>query len=281
MAETTCIFCERSATDVKMTREHLWPNWINKLPANSRFAGPVERTRVLEDDESQREVDSWTTRILADQTIRCVCEACNGGWMSQIEAAAKPHILAMMHGAPYTLGPDAQSILATWTTLKAMIMEYVQPADRRRGFVFTQRQRTELVRSGSPLADVAVVIAAVRLPDSRLNAFLAASNLGPLLSATRAMGASPGTPFPIDATVRIGAFFTIAIGNVALRAFAGEIASDWLRAHPPTPDDRMSVIFPTGGPMQWPPKEVMDPDTFASFTRPVGQAGPPETNAPH
>jgi hypothetical protein len=49
-------------------------------------------------------------RIL-DAPVRRVCQGCNGGWMSQLEAQAKPPLEPMFDGNAVTLESDQQAVL--------------------------------------------------------------------------------------------------------------------------------------------------------------------------
>jgi hypothetical protein len=40
---------------------------------------------------------------ILDAQVRRVCQNCNGGWMSQLEAQAKPLLEPMFDGKPMTL----------------------------------------------------------------------------------------------------------------------------------------------------------------------------------
>ena len=60
--------------------------------------------------------------------IRCVCGACNSGWMNQIEEAVRPDLTAMIQGNPVQLDRGRQRKLAEWITLKLMVAEHEHPS---------------------------------------------------------------------------------------------------------------------------------------------------------
>lgn len=73
-----CAFCENS----KLTREHIWSNWI------CQAIGPNGITRTIGmQDGSVKQIKE---PVLSAST-KVVCGACNNGWMSTLEAAAKPN----------------------------------------------------------------------------------------------------------------------------------------------------------------------------------------------
>jgi hypothetical protein len=105
-----CAFCQQDRT---LTKEHVWPQWL---------AG------VLADDTPQPFVraaggaveDTWAQPTFK-QTVRAVCANCNSGWMSQLEARAKPVLSPMIRGIALHLSADTQKLIATWA-LKTAIM---------------------------------------------------------------------------------------------------------------------------------------------------------------
>jgi hypothetical protein len=46
--------------------------------------------------------------------VRCVCGACNRGWMEELETVAKRLLSAMLRGADRKIGVVGQRIIATW-----------------------------------------------------------------------------------------------------------------------------------------------------------------------
>jgi hypothetical protein len=53
---------------------------------------------------------------------RIACEACNNGWMNDIDGAIRPVLGAMVDGVGLTLLPSGQRLLATWATKVAFAM---------------------------------------------------------------------------------------------------------------------------------------------------------------
>ena len=59
--------------------------------------------------------------------IKAICNACNHGWMSQIEAKAKPCLEPMLLGRRAQLNPAAQQAVVEWVVLKMMVWEMDHP----------------------------------------------------------------------------------------------------------------------------------------------------------
>lgn len=73
-------------------------------------------------------------------SLRCVCGACNNGWMSKLQSDAKPILLPLLNGEPFRLFRRQQTILAAWITMFTIVSEFrdrtgmqiaIPPADGR------------------------------------------------------------------------------------------------------------------------------------------------------
>jgi len=78
--------------------------------------------------------------------LKVVCKPCNNGWMSGIEAAAKPSLEPMLAGKRILLDQRAQMNLATWAALKVMIFERFDTETA----VFTRDQTLNFALNKSP-----------------------------------------------------------------------------------------------------------------------------------
>jgi hypothetical protein len=109
-----CLFCPNPADSA----EHIWSDWI------LRDLKPTQPIQIKIGKAEAKWSDNPEVRI------KCVCEKCNNGWMSDIEGENKPHMLAMMNGKPVLLTPMQQKLLARWAILKAMILDGSSPKRR-------------------------------------------------------------------------------------------------------------------------------------------------------
>ena len=130
-----CPFCANMAN----SGEHVDPRWVSRL-YHDADSGAGTFTMSFGGLYSER-----TARTL-NQTVR-VCRSCNGGWMAQLEARAKPGLVSLKSGEPLEIGSDGQHVLAWWLLKNAVVKELVTPASSPLR-VSTQAQR-QLVRSGS------------------------------------------------------------------------------------------------------------------------------------
>jgi hypothetical protein len=102
-----------------MTKEHVWPQWLGRELGSGAWEMSRSGT-VLAPAE-------WTNARL-DVTVNCVCAGCNGGWMSRLEARAKPLLLPMIEDYRRTaLSPDDQSFVGIWATKTAMMLGCLHP----------------------------------------------------------------------------------------------------------------------------------------------------------
>jgi hypothetical protein len=59
--------------------------------------------------------------------LRVVCQACNNGWMSQLEEEVKPILTPLIKGEEITLDRAQLDTLAQWIAMKVMVGEYNDP----------------------------------------------------------------------------------------------------------------------------------------------------------
>jgi len=103
-----CLFCDA----IPKTLEHIWPTWIlQRIGPQSAIRGSSgPRSVLLRGPKPQLKA-------------RCVCKACNEGWMSDLESTNKPLIAAMMRDLSIPLKSSQQSTLACWGVKTSMVME--------------------------------------------------------------------------------------------------------------------------------------------------------------
>lgn len=106
-----CVFCGQVED---LHRQHIWPDWLtgavpwgHDMHTHSKISG--ERQVIHQAPPFTR-------------TVRAVCQRrCNGGWMSQLENAAKQPLLAMILGKTQPLDRDTQDVVAFWALQTAFM----------------------------------------------------------------------------------------------------------------------------------------------------------------
>lgn len=72
---------------------------------------------------SEEEISGKGRGDIHDWQVKCVDEACNNGWMRELENRAQPLLTPLIRGERTMLTVRSQRIIAGWAVLKAMIGE--------------------------------------------------------------------------------------------------------------------------------------------------------------
>ena len=125
-----CLFCPRPADSA----EDVWSKWILK------DLKPIQPIRITQGKRKSEWIDSCKVRV------KCVCQKCNSGWMSDIEGENKPHMRAMMNDELTVLTPTQQRSLTRWSVLKAMVID---GSSKSRTPFYSESERTSMKPSSS------------------------------------------------------------------------------------------------------------------------------------
>ena len=238
---------------MKLNHEHIWPNWIVK-----QFRSRLPRHRGYRVAQTRNDKTIVSVSANLEHTTRAVCKPCNEGWMSRVEATAKPELTSLIHFAigvrPITV--EAQLTLSVWATLRSMVFESLLPAERR---LFTQQQREAFKAMLEPADDpnrpfqfpVRSFVWLIMLTGAETNARLNVT--------TGRSGDQPGTDVHL-ANFSIGqAYFQqLAFGD---GASFGDL--DKARMHEAT-----TRLWPSqGADLQWPPPYRLDVADWPAFAQ--------------
>lgn len=139
-----CIFCEKQPPKVKISKEHIFAEWLRVLFPRSpnathtvgimSWAGtPGRSARTINSKVGQGHSGS--------KKVRAVCRECNGTWLSNlVEEPAKPLLLQMIKGERLDINSDMQQLLATWAAKTAITYDQIDPSRA----VVLQSERTWL-----------------------------------------------------------------------------------------------------------------------------------------
>ncbi len=121
--QRVCLFCDHT----KLTREHIWPNWIARLWASEKDWSPG---RVNYESGEHYE---WKAKSM-EAVAKVVCKQCNEGWMHDLESRAAPILkpLILNTAKPHDLSVRDLSILAAWGTLRSMVFAATLPEPEAR-----------------------------------------------------------------------------------------------------------------------------------------------------
>jgi hypothetical protein len=257
MPQQVCIFCERARPLVRITKEHLFPRWVDRI-LTPELLGPdrsFERTTAGPDGAATSK--TWPTKVIAAIEAAVVCgvsaDGCNGGWMSGLDGQVKHLLERIMLGKPRTLTPAEQLTIAAWAAMKSMVLEYVWGPEQV--IVMPQAARTFVFDHQRPPESMQIRIAAVESQGRPALIFCCAYQLGPKSSSNAAL---PG--FASCSTFVLGCFVVQTYGTSALSPAA-----------PPGPPGRNYLVInpPAGGNISWPPPELLDDAGLDRFAHPL------------
>lgn len=121
----SCMFCGRSG----VSKEHALPLWLGRvLPG-----GVPPKVVSLHVDVPPRAVNDFRSVPECSgfsQQVKAVCRDCNNGWMSRLEVATKPLLLALFQRGARQLTAQDQETLATWSIKTALMIQALRPHTR-------------------------------------------------------------------------------------------------------------------------------------------------------
>lgn len=123
----TCIFCQKSASEVKITKEHILPKWMRKrIPLSPDYQKNVLYTSTTQ--EVKPLVRNMPGLSPFEMTVSRVCAECNNGWLSiELEAPLQPIIEKLILSKSISLDIDIQRLLALWAIKTATLRALLDP----------------------------------------------------------------------------------------------------------------------------------------------------------
>lgn len=121
----SCIFCKKSAPDVKISREHVLRAAFEKILPGC--TGTVLDQQTF--DRNTAEITYKKRRIPQSSynfTVNDVCKICNEGWMNvKVEIAAEKFLFPLILGNEIELSKEATDILALWAAKTAAVRSLI------------------------------------------------------------------------------------------------------------------------------------------------------------
>jgi len=170
----TCSFCGKRGV---RSDEHVWAQWMHDTP------GAIELLRETHGERIQRDylkpgrgadgrylhepaqlgpMAKWLPNVKVT-----ICEACNGGWMSnlekQVQAVLGPFILKDQQ--PLRLSSDDVKTIATWATKSWMAYALLRPHHQN---PFTEQEYQSMASGPQPLARSQIWLLHAREPGSHV-----------------------------------------------------------------------------------------------------------------
>ena len=106
----------------------MFPKWLRKVIEGGE-GGLTTHGRVIKTRDGETLWhDSWED-IPINYQVAVPCKICNEGWMEDIEDETRPILTPLQHENA-ELGPLKKETLARWATLRVMMAQYLDPAER-------------------------------------------------------------------------------------------------------------------------------------------------------
>ena len=124
VGDRRCIFCKSGGP---LTREHVIAGWITDILNDMEPSDPTPKWGLHYTaggivERNRRHPAGEPTVI-----VRTVCEACNSGWLSDLERRVKPVMEPMVRGRGVTLSMEQQIDVATWASKTVAALEFHEP----------------------------------------------------------------------------------------------------------------------------------------------------------
>ncbi|WCD83685.1 hypothetical protein KPP03845_100004 [Streptomyces xanthophaeus] len=253
-----CLFCSRSAPEVKMSGEHVLRRELN----NQVLWEPAkQRTEILVqvDEETGKPVarSREIPQSILDQKLNDVCRDCNAGWMNDLENRAEKKLVPLLRGEHTDVGKTDAEVLATWAAKTAMVRARVNGDP----YTVPEAHRTHIMTTDTPPANLTVWAAACEPhPSARTRHYKVAIEM-------------PGTPITetdedgdswvigVESKQSLGHVTTIVINHLAL--FIAEADSEELHTSLVTqidPTGTATKLWPNPHQFNWPLSPVLTPD---------------------
>jgi len=238
-----CAFCPTQAA--KLSREHIWDNWLNPALPTRRFRVRQRRSQ----DQPFREYDA----TVLQEKLEVVCENCNHTWMSDLSNRVRQAYSAqIIDGAALTLGPDDAALLGAYAFMKSVVADHATPRDER---FFSQEVLEQFRRTLAIPPNVRMWIASYqgeRRFGGRFHNAILTPNEASILD---------GIEYYV---------FNYVVGHLVLQMHAVRWR-DGRRAFAPVPkpdpywDPAVIQFWPYSEPVSWPPKKRIGDNTLETL----------------
>lgn len=245
-ANTACIFCGTTGATVKITKEHTFSDWINQVLTPADLGPDITCERSITQGTGAATVNSWPVTEAASNTVRAVCKPCNEGWMNGHEVQIRQVLEPMIRGYNASLTPGQQVNIATWTSMKAAVFEYIWSDEP----VLTAADRSVIMKHDRPPASAQVRLAAIE------------SQGRPLQAMARR--------YLKSGTEGVAYCLTMTIGCLVLQFFGGPGAGSHGFQNPGRPHAGFVGIYPPCmEAIDWPLAVVLDDVSVNDFADPL------------
>jgi hypothetical protein len=125
----------------------VWPKWLIESMGDGAATSTTEYW-----NSKTAETKRWSGRVVV---TRRLCQACNNGWMSNIEAGARPTMGGLVNDLSLRLDREQQQALALWACKTAMVSEGLTQGTNS---FYSDAQRRTFRSTVAPLPESAIWI---------------------------------------------------------------------------------------------------------------------------
>jgi len=229
-----------------------WPDWATRLVASGMA---VEHRAPVVEKVRNRILDRFPHGDLADEFIatrklHVACTRCHHGWMSRIDAMARPMALPLIKGAPAILAPKIQSALAAWITKTVMIAELASID----GPVTPQSDRTQMQKTSHPPKSWRIWAAHHAAPKCEARYVRHTASLGTASPMARKRPAANNTQS-----------VTFGIGRILFHVMTSTVPGMKFEL-PFDAANTFRMLWPAGNTLAWPPQQSLRDHEMEAFT---------------
>lgn len=205
-----CIFCGSA----DLSEEHIFSRWLHKhLPpvANQTLHVTGAEAAIGGKPIKFSRATLKKGKGVTSTTVRCVCRACNHGWMEKIERGVRPYLPTLISGSADVISGSSQKALIDWVTLKFMIMDVFARPDIKSSFAY-EDVRNFYEHQISPEA---------------LRIWAAANASDYIWRIAHDAAGQPYNDRPDDADIRYVQHFIFALGSIVFVGFYSARSDRW------------------------------------------------------
>ncbi|MHB8463706.1 MAG: hypothetical protein ACYDH6_16600 [Acidimicrobiales bacterium] len=223
-----------------MTREHLLPQWLSEVLSNafpSEHGYDFAYVFTTEAGEGPLRTYGQPTPELV---VKAVCEDCNGGWMSALEAETKPFLEPMVRGDDIRLGEADQAILARWAAKVVVLLDHYEA-----GAVILAPRDTEQVFRGQAPSGFHIRLAYRADDEPAAFDFFLTNHFATQAGITTRDAPDASDPNSFSVTMGLGRAAITVVGGPAI-----DNPARWVSGS----DFPLMIWPPTPAGIEWPPK---------------------------
>ncbi|WP_434157570.1 hypothetical protein [Clavibacter michiganensis] len=132
-----CYFCGSTP----LTKEHILPNWINKIVGHDPGATNELTQKVRRAEGGLENQSRFLATPFLRQTVKAVCANCNNGWMSTLEQRVQQTLMHLSMNGETALDAGTAFQFARWAIKTSMMRGIWENRDMD---VFPKENRTQL-----------------------------------------------------------------------------------------------------------------------------------------